>query len=59
MKAFMAVTAFALLALAGVMVAAPGGANQVQTAAMASTGLDIDSLTRNARALPEESYPAH
>lgn len=58
-KALIAFIAVVALAFAGVLVAAPNAKNGTQDTAAASTGIDILSLTRNARNLPEQSYPAH
>jgi len=58
-KTLIVLTATVLLALVGVLVAAPKATNSTRGASEASTGLDIFSLTRRARNLPEQSYPAH
>lgn len=58
-KALIAFIAVVSLAFAGVLVAAPKATNATQDAVAASAGIDILSLTRNARNLPEQSYPAY
>jgi hypothetical protein len=55
-KALIAVVA--VVAFAGVLFAAPKAAH-VGHHASASDGIDIVSMTRAARALPDQSYPAH
>jgi hypothetical protein len=58
-KAFIASTAAALLAFAGVLVAASSASKSNQGASKAETGIDIFSLSQRARDLPEQSFPAH
>lgn len=58
MRKVLVALAIVSLALVGGLVAAPNfssGGHQ----ASALTGIDIFSLTRRARDLPEQSYPAH
>ena len=57
-KVLVALIAIVSLTLAGGLVAAPkffNGGHQ----ASAVSGIDIFSLTKRARDLPEQSYPAH
>ena len=58
-KALIAFIAVVSLAFAVVLVAAPKATNATQDTAAASTGIDILSLTGNARSLPEQRYPAY
>ena len=58
-KIHIALAVTALLALAGVLVAAPRATNSSQDAAATATGFSIYDLTRRATDLPVESYPAH
>lgn len=57
-KSLIAIIAVVSLAFAGVLFAAPK-AGQTGHHAAASGGIDIFSITRAARDLPEQSYPAH
>ena len=58
-KALIALIATVALALAGVLIAAPNVTSSAHHASTASSGFDIFSLTRKAKDLPEQSYPAH
>ncbi len=57
-KALIALIAVVSLAFAGVLFAAPK-ATDVGHHAFASSGIDIFHITRQARDLPDQSYPAH
>jgi hypothetical protein len=58
-KVHIALTAAALLALAGVLVAAPKATDGKQDAAAMDADVNIFDLTRRAHDLPVEIYPAH
>jgi EamA domain-containing membrane protein RarD len=58
-KVHIALGAAALLALAGVLVAAPKATTSGEDAAAMATGFSIYDLTRRANDLPVESFPAH
>jgi len=57
-KALVALFAIGMLALTGVLVAAPTSTNRVLQASLVPA-LDIFGITNRARDLPEQSYPAH
>jgi len=57
-KVLVALVPIVILALAGVLVAAPKITNNGYRAS-AVMGLDIFGITQRARDLPEQSYPAH
>jgi hypothetical protein len=57
-KTLIAVIAVVSLAFAGVLFAAPKTAH-VGHHASAASGIDIVDITRAARDLPDQSYPAH
>ena len=57
-KAPVALFAIGMLALTGVLVAAPTSTNGVLQASLVPE-LDIFGITNRARDLPEQSYPAH
>ena len=57
-KTLIVAIATASLAFAGVLFAAPK-TTHVAHQASASGGIDIVSMTRTARDLPDQSYPAH
>ena len=57
-KVLVALVAIGVLAVAGVLVAAPKSASNGNRASVI-TGLDIFGITQKARELPEQSYPAH
>jgi hypothetical protein len=58
-KSLIALIAVVSLAFAGVLFAAPKAGHNGHNASAASGGIDIFSITRNARNLPDQSYPAH
>jgi hypothetical protein len=58
-KTLIVLIATVLLAFVGVLVAAPKATNGTRGASVANVGVDIFGLTRRARDLPEQSYPAH
>jgi hypothetical protein len=58
-KTLIALVGTVLLALAGVLVAAPKMTNSTHGASAANSGVDIFGLTQRARNLPEQSYPTH
>ena len=57
-KALVALFAVGILALTGVLVAAPTSTNGAHQASLVPE-LDILGMTLRARDLPEQSYPAH
>jgi hypothetical protein len=57
-KTLIVLTATVMLALVGVLVAAPKSTNSLRGATTASVGMDILGLTQRASHLPEQSYPA-
>ena len=57
-KVLVALVALVLVALAGALVAAPKFSNGGDQAS-AVGGIDIFGLTKRARDLPEQGYPAH
>ncbi len=58
-KALIALIAIVSLAGAGILFAAPKATNSTQRASAASTVIDILNLTRQAKDLPDQSYPTH
>ena len=56
-KILVALIAIGVLAVAGVLVAAPKSASKGSQASVMS--LDIFGITQKARDLPEQSYPSH
>jgi hypothetical protein len=58
-KALIALIAIVTVAGAGVLLAAPKMTISAQRASAASTFIDILSLTRQAKDLPDQSYPTH
>ena len=58
-KALIALIAIVSVAGAGILFAAPKTTNSAQRASAASTVIDILSLTRQAKDLPDQSYPTH
>jgi hypothetical protein len=58
-KVFIVVTTIASLALAGVLFAVSSASKNIQAAARADAGIDILSLSKGARNLPEQNYPAY
>jgi hypothetical protein len=58
-KAFIALIAIVSVAFAGVLFAAPKTTNGPQRASTASTFIDILSLTRQGKDLPDHNYPTH
>ena len=59
MRKVLVVTAIASLAFAGGFIAGASPDKSTQAASKADAGIDILSFSRNARDLPEQSYPAH
>ena len=57
-KVLVALIPIVTLALAGLLVATPKATNSGHLASIA-TGPDIFGITKRARDLPEQSYPAH
>ena len=58
-KALVALIALVSVAGAGILFAAPKASDSAQRASAASTFIDILSLTRQAKDLPDQSYPTH
>jgi hypothetical protein len=59
MRKVLIVTAIASLAFAGGFIAGASPDRSTQAVSKADAGIDIFSLTRSARDLPEQSFPAH
>jgi len=59
MRTALIVTAIALLAFTGGFIAGASPNKSTQAMSKAEAGIDIFSLTQNARGLPEQSFPAH
>jgi hypothetical protein len=59
MRKVFIVTAIASLAFAGGFIAGASPNKGTQAVSKAEAGIDIFSLNRNARDLPEQSFPAH
>lgn len=58
-KSLVVLIAVVSLAFVGVLFAAPKATHVGHNASAASGGIDIVSITRAARDLPQHSYPAH
>ena len=58
-KALIVLIALVSVAGAGILFAAPKVSDSAQRASAASTVIDILSLTRQAKDLPDQSYPTH
>ena len=59
MRKVVIVAAIASLAFAGGFIAGASPNKGIQAASKADAGIDILSFSRNARDLPEQSFPAH
>ena len=53
------ILAFAMFILGTIIVVSPRTETIANEASVGTHGIDILGLTRNARNLPEEDYPAH
>lgn len=59
MRKVLIVTAIALLAFTGGLIAGSSTNKSTQATSKVEAGIDIFSLTQRARDLPEQSFPAH